>query len=241
MGGSTGRIEGGHSINIKPLCASLICNEGLETLRMQHLFILFFVTFSAAFMATVPPGLLNMNAAKVSVEKGKLNGIIFSVGISTMIMLQATIAVYISKFLDRNPEIVEVLLKIAVGVFAVLAVYFFWAARRNRAPKPKMIKVSKKNSFLKGMGLAAVNLLTIPYYSGLNIMWNASGWIQFKVADILVFVFSAGLGTFSVLYMYTIYFNKLENKTNRFSKNSNYILGGLMVVLLVITIIRIFY
>jgi len=72
-------------------------------------------------------------------------------------------------------------------------------------------------------------------------MWNASGWIQFKVSDIAIFILAAGLGTFSVLYMYTIYFNKLENRTNRFSQNSNYILSGLMVVLLVITLFRVFY
>ena len=208
---------------------------------MHHLFILFFATFSAAFMATVPPGLLNMNAAKVSVEKGKANGIIFSIGVSTMIMLQATIAVYISRFLDNNPDVIAMLLKIAMVVFAFFAVYFFWAAKRNKVPNPELVKISKKNSFLKGMGLAAVNLLTIPYYSGLNIMWNASGWIQFKVSDIAIFILAAGLGTFSVLYMYTIYFNKLENRTNRFSQNSNYILSGLMAVLLVITLIRVFY
>ncbi len=208
---------------------------------MHHLFILFFATFSAAFMATVPPGLLNMNAAKVSVEKGKANGIIFSIGVSTMIMLQATIAVYISRFLDNNPDVIAVLLKIATVVFAFFAVYFFWAAKRNKVPNPELVKISKKNSFLKGIGLAAVNLLTIPYYSGLNVMWNASGWIQFKVSDIAIFILAAGLGTFSVLYMYTIYFNKLENRTNRFSQNSNYILSGLMAVLLVITLIRVFY
>jgi threonine/homoserine/homoserine lactone efflux protein len=208
---------------------------------MQHLFILFFATFSAAFMATVPPGLLNMNAAKVSVEKGKANGIIFSIGVSTMIMLQATIAVYISKFLDNNPDVIAVLLKIATVVFAFFAIYFFWAAQRNKIPNPKLVKVSKKNSYFKGMGLAAANLLTIPYYSGLNIMWNASGWIQFQVRDILIFILAAGLGTFSVLYIYTVYFNRLESKTNRFSRNSNYILSGLMVVLLVITLFRIFY
>lgn len=192
-------------------------------------------------MATVPPGLLNLNAAKVSVEKGKVNGIIFCIGVSTMIMLQATVAVYISRFLDKNPEVIAALLEIAVVVFAFLAVYFFWAAQRNKIPDPKLAKVSKKNSYLKGMGLAAVNLLTIPYYSGLNIMWNASGWIQFKAWDILTFILAAGLGTFSVLYMYTVYFNRLETKTKRFSKNSNYILSGLMVVLLVITLLRIFY
>jgi len=208
---------------------------------MHHLFILFFATFSAAFMATVPPGLLNMNAAKVSVEKGKANGIIFSIGVSTMIMLQATIAVYISRFLDNNPDVIAMLLKIAMVVFAFFAVYFFWTAKRNKVPNPELVKISKKNSFLKGIGLAAVNLLTIPYYSGLNIMWNASGWIQFKVSDIAIFILAAGLGTFSVLYMYTIYFNKLENRTNRFSQNSNYILSGLMAVLLVITLIRVFY
>lgn len=208
---------------------------------MYHLFILFFATFSAAFMATVPPGLLNMNAAKVSVEKGKTNGIIFSVGVSSMIMMQATVAVYISRFLNNNPHVIEVLLKIATVVFAFLAVYFFWAAKRNNVPNPELVNISKKNSFFKGIGLAAVNLLTVPYYSGLNIMWNASGWIQFKVWDIAIFILAAGLGTFSVLYMYTIYFNKLENKTNRFSKNSNYILSGLMVVLLVITLLRVFY
>jgi len=42
---------------------------------MTHLLTLFFATFSAAFMATVFPGLLNMNAAKTSVEKGKTAGI----------------------------------------------------------------------------------------------------------------------------------------------------------------------
>ncbi|MGI9549562.1 MAG: LysE family translocator [Aurantibacter sp.] len=208
---------------------------------MTHLLILFFATFSAAFMATVPPGLLNMNAAKVSVKKGRLNGIVFSMGISSMIMIQAFIAVWISKFLHNNPDVYDWLLKIAVLIFGGLAVYFFLAARRNRQDPVKLVKVSKKNSFLKGMGLATLNLLTIPYYSGLNVMWNATGWIKFQIWDILTFVLAAGCGTFTVLYMYTVYFNKLEAKNQRFSRNSNYILSILMVVLTVITLIRIFY
>jgi threonine/homoserine/homoserine lactone efflux protein len=207
---------------------------------MEHLLILFFATFSAAFMATVPPGLLNMNAAKTSVDKGKLNGIIFSLGVSTMIMLQAVVAVYISKYLHRNPDVVEALLKIAVLVFGFLAIYFFMAARGNKKKAVETVNISKRNSFFKGMLLAGLNLLTIPYYSGLNIMWNASGWIKFQIWDIVVFVLAAGCGTFSVLYMYTIYFNKLENKTKRFSKNANYILSALMLVLLAIALYRIF-
>jgi len=208
---------------------------------MQHLLILFFATFSAAFMATVPPGLLNVNAAKTSVEKNKLNGIIFSLGVSTMIMLQATVAVFISKFLYKNPDVVAVLLKIAIVVFAALAVYFFVAAKSNREKKIKDIEISKRSSYFKGVFLAAVNLLTIPYYSGLNIMWNASGWIKFQVWDIVTFVLAAGTGTFSGLYLYVFYFDKLEYKTEKFGRNANYILGLLMLLLLVITIIRVYH
>ena len=208
---------------------------------MQHLLILFFATFSAAAMATVPPGLLNMNAAKVSVEKGKLNGVIFSLGVSSMILLQAYIAVMISKFLFNNPEVTDWLLKIAVVVFAFFAIYFFRGAKSKKTSKPKQTKVSKRNSYLRGFLLAAVNLLTIPYYSGLNAMWNASGWIKYEVTDILIFVLAAGLGTFSVLYLYVFYFNKLEQRSDGFSKNSNYILSALMAILLMVTLIRIFY
>ncbi|BDW92058.1 MULTISPECIES: LysE family transporter [Flavobacteriaceae] len=211
---------------------------------MTHVLILFFATFSAAFMATVPPGLLNMNAAKVSVEKGKLNGVIFSLGVSSTIMVQAYIAVYISKFLYRNPQVIDILFKIAVAVFAFFAIYFFVMAKRNKTKSQQGIKevnLSKKNSFFKGVLLAALNLLTIPYYSGLNAMWNEAGWIKFKAEDITTFVVAAGAGTFSVLYLYTFYFDKMETKTNRFSKNSNYILSALMLLLLIITLIRIMY
>lgn len=207
---------------------------------MEHLLILFFATFSAAFMATVPPGLLNVNAAKTSVEKNKLNGVIFSLGVVTMVIIQATIAVFISKFLHKNPDVVAVLLKIAIAVFAALAVYFFVAAKTKKKNKVKLIKISKRGSYFKGLFLASVNLLTIPYYSGLNIMWNASGWIKFQVWDIVTFVLAAGAGTFSVLYLYVFYFNKLEHKTQQFGKNANYILGVLMLVLLCITIIRVY-
>ena len=208
---------------------------------MTHILILFFATFSAAFMATVPPGLLNMNAAKTSVEKGKVNGMIFSLGVSSMIMLQAYVAVLISKFLYNNPEVIDILFKVAIGVFAFFSVYFFVTAKRNKKQQRKEVNLSRKNSFYKGMLLAALNLLTIPYYSGLNAMWNEAGWIKFEAQDITTFVVAAGTGTFSVLYLYTFYFDKLETKTNRFSKNSNYILSALMLVLLMITLIRIFY
>ncbi|EID76778.1 LysE family transporter [Imtechella halotolerans] len=208
---------------------------------MTHLIILFFVTFSAALMGVVPPGLINLTAAKTSATKGKLNGILFAVGAAIVVMIQAYLAVHISKYLFNNPFVIDVLLKIAVIVFSFFAIYFFVVARKRRNKKMKVVQVSKKSSFYKGMLLSTVNVLPIPYFSGLHAAWNVSGWIQFKVLDVLIFVMAAGMGTFSMLYMYVVYFDKLESKTDRFSRHSDYIMSVLMLLLVIITFIRIFY
>jgi threonine/homoserine/homoserine lactone efflux protein len=208
---------------------------------MTHLITLFFATYSAAFMATVPPGLLNMNAAKTSVEKGKVAGLMFCLGVAITIMIQAYAGVLISKFLYKNPDVIVVLQKAALIVFAGFALFFFLKARRNREKPLTLTPISRKNSFFKGVLLAGLNFLTIPYYSALNAMWNSSGWIQFAFWDIAIFILAAGCGSFTMLYLYTVYFNKLEARKSAFSKNSNYVLSLLMTILLVITLIRIYY
>lgn len=208
---------------------------------MANLIILFFVTFSAALLGVVPPGLINLNAAKISTHKGKLNGIIFAGGASIVVVLQAYLAVLISKYLHNNTFIIDALLKVAVIVFALFAIYFFVIARKNKKKRIRVVKVSKKSSFFKGIFLAMLNVLPIPYFAGLCATWNYSELMVFEIIDIIVFVLGAGLGTFAMLYMYVFYFDKLQSNTSSFSKYSDYILSVLMLILLVITLARIVY
>ncbi|WP_417443532.1 LysE family transporter [Joostella sp.] len=212
---------------------------------MSHLFILFFATFSAALMAVVFPGLINITTAKTSAKKGKTKGMVFAAGASTTVILQAYIGVLISKYLYKNPNVIDILLKIALVVFAFFAIYFFILAKRKKNVKQQSrnvkIEESKKNVFLKGMLISALNVLPIAYFCGLNAAWNVSGWIKFQLWDILVFIIAAGLGTFAMLYMYVFYFDKLQERTDSFARYSDYILSALMAVLLIITFIRLFY
>ncbi|MFS4468669.1 LysE family translocator [Maribacter sp. 2210JD10-5] len=205
---------------------------------MQQLAILFFSTFSAAFLATAPPGLLNMNVAKTSVEKGKANGIMFGLGVAVMVLLQAYLSVRIAKYLSRNPETIHVLMQIAVVIFVILAVVFFVKGKKQEVQPIEMEYGKKRSSFTKGLFLEAINLLAIPYYSGLNTIFHKQGFMNYRVIDEVFFIFAAGAGTFLVMYLYAFYFNKMNRKTNRFSKNSNYILSALMIVLAVVTIVR---
>lgn len=207
---------------------------------MTQLVLLFVATFVAAVLASAPPGLLNVNAAKVSVERGKKNGILFSSGIAVMVMFQAYLAVRIAKFLSRNPEVISWLMKSAILIFAVLAVFFFFKAKKKQEHQIVTHQGTSKSSFTKGLFLAALNLLQIPFYSGLNTFFHAKEIMNFEILDEVLFILGAGLGTFLVMYTYVFYFNKMEMKSNRFSKNSNYILSILMLVLLAITLIRLF-
>lgn len=211
---------------------------------MSHLIILFFATFSASLMAIVFPGLVNITAAKTSAKKGKTNGIVFAFGASIVVSFQAYLGVIISKYLYRNPFVIDLLLKIALVVFAFFAIYFFILAKKNKHKnkvREMTIESNRIRTFFKGMLIAALNVLPIAYFCGMNAAWNISGWIKFQLWDILVFVLASGLGTFAMLYMYVFYFDKLESKTDNFSRYSDYILSGLMGLLLIITLIRLFY
>ena len=207
---------------------------------MQQLAILFIFTFGAAFIASLPPGLLNLNAAKTSVEKGKSNGVIFGLGVAVAVILQAYIAVRIAKYISRNQHIVELLMQIALVVFFTLAIFFFVKAKKLHKEPFVVVEAKKRNSFSKGVFLALINLLAIPYYSGLNTLFHSQGIMTYKVIDEIFYILAAGSGTFLAMYLYVFYFNKMEHKTNAFSKNSNYILSALMIVLFIITIIRLF-
>lgn len=207
---------------------------------MQQLIFLGVSTLTAAFVASLPPGLLNMNAAKTSVEKGKKNGAIFGLGVGTVVLLQAYLAVRIAKFLTRNPHVIEMLMQAALVIFGTLAIFFWYKGKRP--PKNTLVydKGKKRGSFTKGMFLAALNLLTIPYYAGLNTFFHSQGLMNYTVLDEVVFIVSAACGTFLAMYLYVFYFDRMGQKTDRFSKNANYILSGLMVVLFSVTLFKLF-
>jgi threonine/homoserine/homoserine lactone efflux protein len=99
---------------------------------MQHLLILFFATFSAAFMATVPPGLLNVNAAKTSVEKNKLNGVVFSLGVSTMIML-----FLFPNFYIKTQKLLPYCLKLLLWSLQLWPATFLWQPKATKRRKSR--------------------------------------------------------------------------------------------------------
>ena len=201
---------------------------------------IFLITYFAALLGVVPPGLVNMSVAKTCVKKGKKNGIFMAAGASFVVLIQASIAIILARYIFDNPFVHNVLLRAGLVIFLIMMVYFLIMAKRKR----KQVEVSSTSGFrsiLKGMMIGALNVFPIPYFVALGAALNVNGNLEYHFLNNVVFVLAASLGTFSTLYLYALFFARIEAEETFFAKYSNYFMAGLMLVLVVITFIRIFY
>ncbi|MCM8568719.1 LysE family transporter [Gramella jeungdoensis] len=200
---------------------------------------LFLITYFAAFLGVVPPGLVNMTVAKTCVERGKKNGMYVAVGAAIVVLIQAFIAVLLAKYIFDHPFVRKMLLRAGLVIFSILFVYFFLKARKKRKFEHSA-KEADAHSILKGMLVAVLNLFPIPYFVAIAGAMDLSDTVTYDWSMIISFSFAAALGTFSTLYIYVLSFAKIEEKVDSFAKYSNYFMAGLMMVLIVITLVRMY-
>ena len=200
---------------------------------------LFLITYFAALIGVIPPGLVNMTVAKTCVERGKRSGMFVVLGASFVVMLQALVAVLLAKYIFRHPFIQSILLKAALVIFILLGIYFLMMARKKtkiKAPPKK----AKTRSFFTGMLVAVLNIFPIPYFVAIAGAMNVGVGVNYDWPRVIFFALAASLGTFTTLYFYVLSFIRIESKVETFSKYSNYFMAGLMLILIIIALIRIY-
>ncbi|MBZ0326700.1 MAG: lysine transporter LysE [Altibacter sp.] len=198
----------------------------------------FTIGFLASLVGVIPPGLLNMSAAKISMVEGRKKGLLFSVGVCVTVMIQTFVALNFARYIDRHPEVVDTLQKIALGIFICISIYFFFIAKDTRREMPEEVEKSKTSRFFSGMFLAALNLLPLPYWVYVSITFSGFGWFKFTQPELWAAVVASGVGTFAMLIIYVQYFRKKEDR-GRLKINMNYIIGLITAVISIITAIKI--
>nr|WP_315166602.1 LysE family transporter [uncultured Flavobacterium sp.] len=198
-----------------------------------------FLGFFTAFIGIIPPGLINMTAAKVNLKEGKKSAVWFVLGAVTVIFFQAYLAILFAQFIDARPEIVVLLREVGFGIFTILTIYFLWIAKAPKIKKGKIKKKSKTTRFFLGMLLSVLNFFPIPYYVLVSITLASYKLFSFDTSSILVFVSGVVLGSFLVFYCYIIFFKKIENKTDFLMANMNKIIGSITGLISIITLFNI--
>lgn len=197
--------------------------------------------FVIAFLAVIPPGLINMSAAKISTQEGKNEALSFAFGASLIIFIQTFSAVLFARFISNHQEIVETLQEIGIFIFSLLSIYFFWIAKKPKKIKADAKVKGKSNRFLLGMLLSTLNLLPIPFYVFASMSLQASGYFSFDKIPVTCFVSGVVLGSFSVFYIYIVAFKKIEKKTEFLMRNINTIIGSVTTFMAIVTLIKLLY
>ncbi len=197
--------------------------------------------FFISFLAVIPPGLINMTAAKISLQQGKNEAISFALGASVIIFFQTFIAVLFARFINKHQEIVSTLQEIGIFIFSLLSVYFFWIAKKPKKIKTDSRVKGKSNRFFLGMLLSTLNLLPIPFYVFASMTLAASGYFSFDKIPVSEFVIGVMIGSFTVFYIYIVAFKKIENKTEFLMRNINTIIGSVTTFMAVLTLFKLLY
>lgn len=196
--------------------------------------------FIAAVIGIIPPGLINMTAAKINLKEGKKNAMWFVIGAVLVIFFQVYVAVLFAQVIDNRPDVVTLLREIGFVIFSILTIYFLFIAKDPKTKKKaKIKKSSKKSRFFLGMLLSGLNFFPIPYYVVVSVTLSSYHLFVFENNIIFAFVLGSIVGSFTVLYSYIAFFGRIEKKTDYLMRNMNTIIGSITGLVAIVTLFNI--
>lgn len=205
----------------------------------MNITVVFFLGLFIALVGVIPPGLLNMTAAKISLKEGYSRGIMFSIGVCIIVCVQTYIAAIFAKYLSNHPEVIEILQRVALVIFVLITIYFLVIAQRRPQPLIEPVSRSKHSRFFQGILLSALNVFPIPYQAYMTITLASVSWLTFETTYIVTYMAGAAMGTFVMLYVYIFFFDKIKSKRLTSQKSMNYFIGGVTGVISIVTFINI--
>ena len=200
----------------------------------------FFFGFLAAILGVIPPGIINMTAAKISLIDGRKRAMMFVLGALIIVFFQTYLSVIFAQYIDKHDEVVVLLREIGFVIFLVLTIYFLVFAKTPKIKQDEDEKInSKRSRFFMGMIISAINFFPIPYYALITITLASYHVFSYELLQNFSLIFGIVAGSFTVFYFYVVFFNKLKSKADYFIKNMNKIIGIITGVIAVLTLFNI--
>ena len=140
-----------------------------------------FLGFAIAVIGILPPGLINMTAAKVSVVDGRNEAISFAIGASVIVFFQTYIAIQFAKFINSRQDIITLLQEIGLILFLAITLFLFLTARKPKKAKQEIKMHSKSSRFFLGMLLSSLNLFPVPFYVFVSVTLSTYGLFYFNL------------------------------------------------------------
>ncbi|MDA9874992.1 LysE family transporter [Flavobacteriaceae bacterium] len=201
--------------------------------------IVFLLGLLFAFIGVIPPGMLNMSAAKISLKEGHIRGFVFSIGVCVTVGVQTYLALIFAKYLNQHPDVVDVLKRVALVLFVLISIYFFLLAKRQISPQKVDASKSKKSRFFQGILMSALNVFPIPYQAYIVTTLLSYQLLSLDNLSIGSYIAGATSGSFVALYIYILFFDKIKNSKITSPKWMNYSIGIITAIVSITTLLNI--
>ncbi len=185
----------------------------------------------ASIISIILPGMLNMTVVSMSIEKGMKAAMRFSVGSGIIFVVYASMALFLSDFLGRNPAVFEQIKIVILIILLVLAVVYFVKARQPAAIRTK--KETKGHPFTAGIFVTIMNAMLLPYFFAVGAYLETKGLMEQQRSATLLFSLGAGAGAVLSFALYARFAQFIAVHAVFIARNINYIIAILFLVLAV--------
>lgn len=201
---------------------------------------IFLIAAGFSAVGALPIGMINLSVAERAIKKGMLAGIMVALGAMVIVFIYTFLALYFIDFFLKNEALGNAIKTIAIFIFIALALYY-WFRKFKPVGEKKSGRESKSKNFGLGIGIAALNMLILPYWIFLGL-WFKSNQIQFDtVSDILFMALGSASGALLVFILYVRLGRFIVGRISKVSYYTNKTLAVLFLFLAVIQVFRIVY
>lgn len=176
--------------------------------------------------------MLNMQVVATACRAGRDKAYAFSAGLSTVIGLQATLAVFFAHLITGNAFILRGIRQWAIPLFLVLAIVFIAKGFSARAARKAHIEQPYKGGpYWRGFISSAMNVLNIPFFLAIVGWLITAGYLAQSFYPRVMFILGTGAGTLAVFFLYARLSDWISDHAAFFTRNINFFLGGLFIFL----------
>ena len=98
--------------------------------------------------------------------------------------------------------------KVALIIFTLIAVYYFFIAKEPSAKSFTPNIKSKHHRFFHGMLLSLLNVFPVPFQAYMVTTLATYGLLSFEKYEIITYISGVTMGSFVMLYIYMFFFEK---------------------------------
>lgn len=189
----------------------------------------------AAVIGALPFGLVNLSVVDSTLKRGNRDAFLLSVGSTFVEIVYVLLALFIG---NQLASYMETKVWIHYFVFAILFIAGLLFLKKSGSKK-----IKSQNRELPALVKGAIyNLLSVQvllyWFMAIAFLQTSLG-IVFTVECILAFVLAVGIGKMGTLLFYRLLANNIQQHSRFISRKINLLIGGILVGLAIIQLIRI--